>query len=89
MLKTIFVVLGLVMFTDALMEKWKIWDRLARWATKGTSKFFFSLIMCRFCVMFHLSWIITLIYVIVNGFWWGVLIVPFVVSGFIQLNGRR
>lgn len=88
MIEAIFVVLGLVMFTDALMDKWKIWDRLAKWAMKFPVKFFFLLLMCRFCMMFHLSWIITLVYGAANGFSWRLLIAPAIVSGLIHLKGK-
>lgn len=88
MVQEIFVVLGIVGFTDAIFEKWSIWSWLSKTASMSKYKFFFYLLICRFCMMFHISWMITVIYGLFDGFSWRLVVVPMVVSGLIHLKSR-
>lgn len=85
MIEAIFVVMGFVIFLDKLFEKWFIWDEIEKCGSESNFEWFFNLTRCRFCLLFHLSWIVTLIYAGFNPFGWGIFAVPFVVSGLIQL----
>lgn len=87
LLQTIFVVLGLTLFINALMEKWNLWDDIARFGSNSKSKFFYQLTTCRFCLLSHIGLVVTCIVGIFGGLSvsWSVLIVPMVVSGFIHL----
>lgn len=86
MLEAIFIVLGLTMFIEALFEKWNLWDDFARLGSRSDFEFVMKLTSCRFCMMFWLSVLVTFFYWITHEFFWGLFIVPFVVSGFNQLR---
>jgi hypothetical protein len=88
MTQEIFIVLGLVMFVDALFEKWGVWEYIAKVGSGSSSETIFQLSQCEFCLKFHLSVVLTLILSIFVGFEWSILIVPGVVSGLIRLIDR-
>lgn len=88
MIQEIFVVLGTVMFTDALFEKWNVWELLSKIAMRSKQKFFFLLLLCKFCMMFHLSWMLTVVYGLFGGFSPTLFVVPVVVSGLIHLKSK-
>lgn len=83
MIQIILVVYGLVLFVNALFEKWGLWDKIALLGAVCKHKKIYELAQCRFCLLFHTGWIITLIYCLFNGFEAGFLITPFVVTGLI------
>lgn len=85
MIEAIFVVVGLVLFFNQLFEKWGIWDWIQKEGSESNFETIFKLTSCRFCLLFHLSWIVTLIYGCFNSFGWSLLIVPFIVSGLISI----
>lgn len=89
MIQSIFVVLGLLHFTDAMFNKFDVWGRIVKAGMKFKWKWMFQLTVCRFCMMFHFGWIITLIYGIFNGFELNLIFVPFIVSGFNKLIDQR
>lgn len=68
MIEQLITIIGIVVFIDLLFGKWEIWNKLYEWSTKSKSKFIYKLFKCRFCLMFHLSFITTLIYASVFGF---------------------
>lgn len=86
MAQIIFVIYGFILFINALFEKWGFWDKLALIGSVSKLKWFYQLTQCRFCLLFHLSWIITLIYGFMFGLKWELLLVPFVVSGLLTLK---
>ena len=86
MAQIIFVIYGLILFINALFEKWGWWEKLALIGSVAKIKTFYELTQCRFCLLFHISWIITLIYGILFGLKWELLLVPFVVSGLTTLK---
>tara|TARA_R110000851_G_scaffold108617_1_gene230032 strand:- start:18274 stop:18549 length:276 start_codon:yes stop_codon:yes gene_type:complete len=85
MIEKTFVILGLVLFLNQLFEKLKIWEWIQERGSISRSEFIYKLTSCRFCLIFHLSWILTLVSSVFGGFSWDVLIVPFVVSGLTQI----
>lgn len=89
LLQTIFVVTGLVLFIDVLFEKWDVWGHLDWLASKTSTEFIYTMLTCRFCVLFHVGWILTIIYGLFAGFSGALLIVPFVVGGFIHLINKQ
>ncbi|QHB40979.1 hypothetical protein HWC99_gp48 [Flavobacterium phage vB_FspS_tant8-1] len=88
-MEKIFVILGLVHFVNALFEKWGIWDKLLLVGSISKNRFFYDLTQCRFCLLFHLSIIFTLIHSICFGFNIHDLLIPFVVLGLTQLIIKR
>jgi hypothetical protein len=85
MIEKIFVIFGLVLFLNRLFEKLFVWEWIQKIGSESSSENIFKLTSCRFCLLFHCSVIITLIYSCFGSFGWDVLIVPFVVSGLTQL----
>ena len=88
-LQTIFIVFGLVMFINAIFEKWNIWDDIAKIGSNTSSEFIFNLTACRFCVLFWITWIVAVPVAILNDLTWSFFIVPFVVGGFVHLIGKQ
>mgnify|MGYP000554295943 FL=1 len=92
MIEKIFVIYGLVLFLDKFFEKKGIWEWIQLKGSKSSSGTVFKLTSCRFCLLFHVSWIITFIcssFGLFGLFSWDVLIVPFVVSGLTYLNYKN
>lgn len=89
LLQTIFVVLGLTLFINAVLEKWNLWDMIHEIGSKTSSEWIYRLTTCRFCVLSHICWIVTIIVGAFGGFSWSLLVVPLVVSGFIHLILNR
>lgn len=89
MIQTIFVVLGLTYLVDALFDKWNVWGWIVENGVNTKSKFIFELSICRFCLMFHLSWMITILYGAFSSFSCDLIIVPFIVGGLTRLNEKR
>lgn len=87
-LQTIFIVFGLVMFINAIFEKWSVWDDISRIGSNTTSEFLFKLTTCRFCLLFHIGWIVTIVVGLFGTFSWPLLAVPFIVGGFIHIIGK-
>lgn len=89
MTQTILAVLGLLYFTDALFDKWNVWERIAEFGSRSKHKLVFDLCFCRFCLMFHIGWMITIVYGAIYAFSVDLLIVPFVVIGLTRLIEKR
>ena len=89
MIQTIFVVLGLLHFLDGLFEKWNWWNLLGEKCIHAKHKLIFDLCFCRFCLLFHLSWIITILYGAFSSFSFDLVIVPFIVSGLTRLKEKK
>ena len=89
MVEKIFVILGLVLFVNQLFVKWDVWAWFKLKGMKSKFEFFFKLSTCRFCLLFHVSWILTFIYSLFGSFGWDALVVPFVVSGLIQISFKN
>lgn len=85
-LQQIFIVFGLVLFIDAMFEKWSIWNDIAKIGSRSTKEWIFKLTTCRFCLLFHIGWIVTVIVGLFGTISWPLVIVPFVVGGFIHLK---
>lgn len=89
MLEKIIILLGILYFTDALFVKWNIWSKLEMITMKSPVKFFFDLITCRLCSIFHLSSILTITMAIVFfGFTWDLIWINFVVVGLFKIVDR-
>ena len=89
MIQSIFVVLGLLHFTDNLFDKWGVWERVAKFGAKSKHIFIYKLCFCHFCLLFHIGWIITIIYGAFLSFSFDLMVVPFVVSGLTRLIVKR
>lgn len=89
MTTTIIIVVGIVHFIDAIFEKTETWDQIGEYGADQGSKLIYELLNCRFCLLFHIAWIITLFYGVICSFSWGLLIVPFICSGISHLINKR
>lgn len=89
MIQSILVVACLVYFIDALLVKWHGWEKIKIWGSYSSILWIFELSFCRFCLMFHIGWILTILYGFIFGFEWTLILVPFVVSGLTRLIERR
>lgn len=60
MITSILIVIGLNFFIDAMFEKFGVWEIIE---SKGSrkSKFIYKLTSCRFCLHFHINWILILL----------------------------
>lgn len=81
MLTAIFIIYGLLLFVDALMDKWGLWFRIHEYGSNSESGFIYKLTNCKFCLRTHFSIIATIIYFSITGFTWDAIAVPFIVSG--------
>jgi hypothetical protein len=89
MIQSIFVVLGLVYFLDALFDKWGVYEMIAQYGSKAKRKFIYDLCFCRFCQLFHIGSFITIVYGVFSAFSFDLVIVPFVVSGLTRLIEKK
>ena len=85
MIEKTLVVLGLVLFMNQLFEKKEIWNWIQQRGSISRSEWIFKLTSCRFCLLFHIAWMLTLVYSVFNSFEWDMLMVPFIVSGLTQI----
>lgn len=81
MIECIIIIAGIIGFLKALFDKKNIWDILHRKSMKVKTKALYTVLNCSFCFMFHVGWILVLIYGIFSGFYWWMIFVPFLVSG--------
>lgn len=81
MIDCIIIIAGIIGFLTALFDKKNIWDTLSRKSMKVKSKALFTFLNCSFCFMFHVGWILTVIYGCFMGFFWWMIFIPFLVSG--------
>lgn len=86
LMKKIIIVFGVVLFLTALFDKFGTWQLIEKKGSECKSKFFYTLSQCRFCITFHLGWIITLFVGAFSCFTWELLPIPFVVSGLLTLK---
>ena len=61
MITSILIVIGLNFFIDAIFEKFEIWDLIEEKGSKR-SEFVFKLTSCRFCLHFHINWILIVLF---------------------------
>ncbi len=73
--------MGIVEFINAIFEKYFVWNWLMEKGANQRSKFIYKLSSCRFCLRFHLSVFILVLYGFYTGFDLGMLFIPFVCSG--------
>lgn len=59
MIQPIIILLGIVYFIDAIFNKYHVWKLIEKKGSKQ-SKFVYKLTSCRFCMNFHLNWIVIL-----------------------------
>lgn len=88
MIQATFIVFGMVHFINALFEKTGVWDWIEQQGSKANSKFIFDLSFCRFCLLFHLGWITTVVVACFGHATWSWLTVPFIVCGITHKIGK-
>lgn len=88
MIECIIIIAGIIGFLTAMFDKKNIWDTLSRKSMKVKSKALFAFLNCSFCFMFHVGWLLTVLYGTFVGFKWWMIIVPFVVSGLMYKKGK-
>jgi len=86
MLEAIFIILGLTKCTDILFQKWGVWERIMIEGSKSNSKFLYNLVTCNFCLNFHICWMITIAFGVLNQTnIIELIVIPFVVMGLFKL----
>ena len=60
MITSILIVIGLNFFIDAMFEKFGTWELIEEKGSKK-SEFIYKLTSCRFCLHFHINWILILL----------------------------
>lgn len=83
-IQSIIIITGLVMFLNEMFVKFNVYGFMEKMAADAKTKFMNELLQCRFCIRFHLTWITTIAYGGFCGFFWLLVVVPFVVSGITQ-----
>lgn len=87
-MERIIIILGLLYFIDAMFDKFFIWRKMEEVSRFAPNRFVYKLMNCRFCLMFHMTWIITVIYGTATSFEMKLLLVPFVVIGLSRLKEK-
>lgn len=85
-MEKIIILFAVLLFVEALFIKWKVFELLSKTGSQVKSKFFYKMLNCQFCIRFHLSIIITLVSIIIYGFYKEALMMPFVVTGLMTLK---
>lgn len=85
MVQSVLLVLGAVHFLDALFDKWGFWNKLSEYGSQSRFRLVYDLTNCKFCIMFHLSVLITIAFGAIWSFSMGLVAVPFVVGGLTRL----
>lgn len=75
----------LTAFVDGLIEKHEKYDAFHQWAKNRTTKLWYDMSKCHFCMNFHLAMICYVVVMIFNKFEVLHLLTPFVVSGGLKL----
>ena len=81
----VFYLIGLVSFIEKILEKWGFYNYIQQKGSSGNSMFIYKLTSCRFCLRFHLTWIVFLIVALFYNRNVIICLVPFAVIGFINL----
>lgn len=89
MIQSIFVILGLLIFVKLLFDKWDVWSMFSEIGSQSEFEWVYKLTNCQFCLLFWFSIIISIVYGIASGFFWGLLAVPFIVNGITHLIYQR
>jgi len=77
--KDVLFVIGIVLFILILMEKWKLREWLI---INSPHKLITKALSCDFCMIFHISWIVSLL---VYFFGINIVFLPCVITGLIYL----
>lgn len=81
MLNLLLFVFGMQYFTDAIFDKWFVWDYIEEKGTNANWEWLYNLSFCRFCLLFWVSVVWTLFGCLLFGYNLNVIAVPFVVKG--------
>lgn len=85
MIENVFVIMGLTYFVNQLFKKYDYWNAIEFLGSISDFKFLYKLTKCRFCLLFWIGVIWTIIMVLFDGFYWFDLLVPFISIGLISL----
>lgn len=81
------ILFGLTLFLYNLGIKLGFWSYMEQTAARRTTILFFhKLFQCPWCMMFHVSWMITIIYGAFVGFDISLLPLPFINAGLLTLK---
>lgn len=75
----------MVGFFDALLSKFHAYSKFEKFASTTDSKLLYQLSKCKFCILFHLGWITSMLVIPFIYFDAIVLLTPFAVSGALKL----
>lgn len=86
MIHAVLIIFGLILFINALFDKWGWWHKLSVFGANSKYKFVYDITNCRFCLLTHLSILLTIVYGAIIGYEDYLLIIPFIVSGLLTLR---
>lgn len=89
MIQTILIVFGLLHFVDAMFRKFSVYEKIEYLGSRSKFRIIYDLICCRFCIQFHLCWMLTITLGAFSGFSFDLLVVPFVVLGLTHKLGNN
>lgn len=80
------IIFGLTLFLYNLGLKLGFWSFMEQRASRTTIMFLHKLYQCPWCMMFHVSWMVTIIYGAIAGFDISLLLLPFINAGLLTLK---
>lgn len=80
---------GIVSFIEALFDKFYVWDLLNKKASESKSLFLYNLTSCRFCIRFHLTWLIYMLFIVFDLVLQDQVFAIFAVSGLLTLINKN
>ena len=75
----------MVGFFDGLLLKFDVYGRFEKYASGNVPKLLYQLSKCKFCILFHLGWISSLVVIPFVYFDVHIFLTPFAVSGALKL----
>jgi hypothetical protein len=75
----------MVGFFDALLSKFDVYGRFEKYASNDAPKLIYKLSKCRFCILFHLGWVSSVVVIPFVIYDITIILTPFVVSGALKL----
>jgi len=80
------ILFGITLFLYNLGLKLGFWYFMEQLSGRMTIRLLHQLLQCPWCMMFHVSWILTIIYGILFGFDYSLLTLPFINAGLLTLK---
>lgn len=80
---------GFVSFTECMFDKFNVWDYLQEKGSKSNFKIIYDLVSCRFCIRFHITWLLYLIFFLTDIIFVNSIYLIVTVSGILTLINKN